>query len=231
MAKLTVEQATYLLAHAFPPEARKDCWGRKFTPAHYSDLACLGVTDAQAERLARILPAIAYYTAQGPGLAVVRKPLAKLEADAHKAAAALRVVLEGRSDAMQESRERLLQALEALHPERCEVDTARVSFFHRYDQREPEALRLLAALQDVEKVAEHAVARMPKSQTRAVAHPYPVALIDAALRVADGPEFKPSASVGSRFRSIAGICYEAALDGDSAEPERAIKAFIRMEPR
>ncbi len=221
---MNAEQAALLLAHALPPEARKDCWQRKFTPAHRSDLAHLGVTDTQAERLARILPAIAYYTAQGPSLAAARTPLVKLAADAHKAAAALRVVLEGRDEAMQESRGRLLQALEALHSERCKVDPARVSFFHRYDHREPEALRMLAALQDVEKAAEHALARMPKAQTRAVAHPYPVALIDAALSV-DGPSVKPSESAGSPFREIAATCYSSA-GVTRGEPLRALRAYL-----
>lgn len=220
---MNAEQAAFLLAHALPPEARKDCWQRKFTRAHRSDLKRLGVTDTQAERLARILPAIAYYGTPGPSLAAARTPLVILAADAHKAAAALRVVLEGRDEAMQESRGRLLQAIESLHPERCEVDPARVSFFHRYDHREPEASRLLAALQDVEKAAEHALARMPKAQTRAVAHPYPVALIDAALSV-DGQPFRVSASAESKFRRVAALCYVAAGHG---EPLRAIRAYLR----
>ena len=220
---MNAEEAKRLLKHALPPDARKRRWQRTFTDEHRNELQPLGVTNAQTERLERILPAIAYYAAQGPSLAAARRPLVKLAADAYKAAAALRVVLEGRDEAMQESRGRLLQALEALHPERCEVDPARVSFFHRYDHREPEALRLLAALQDVEQAAQHAIGRIPKSQTRAVAHRYPVALIDAALSV-DGPAFPVSESESSKFLAVATVCYAAAGHG---EPLRAIRAYLQ----
>jgi len=220
---VTPKRAAFLLKNALPPDARKPCWQRSFTPAHRRELKRLGVTLAQVDRLQRILPAIACYGTAGPSLAAARAPLVKLAADAHKAAAALRVVFEPRDDAMQESRGRLLQSIEAQHPERCEVDPARVSFFHSYDHREPEALRLLAALHDVEQVARLAADGMPKAQTRLVAHPYPVHLIDAALSV-DGPAVPVSASPGCPFIEIATLCYAAAGFG---EPLRAIRACLR----
>ena len=221
---MNAEEATHLLAHALPSPARAARWRRTFTVEHRSELRQLGVTDAQAERLERILPAIAYCAAQGPRLADVRAPLVQLGKDAHKAANALRTLLEARDEARQEGRMRMLETIEALHPERCEVDPARVSFFHSYDHREPEALRMLAALQDLEAVAKRAVERMPKSQTRAVAHHYPVALIDAALSV-DGPAFTVSASAGSAFRDVATVCFATARQGE-AEPLRAIRAYL-----
>ncbi len=223
---MTVQQAQHLLAHALPPDARTDCWRRTFTDAQKRELHRLH-TPAQTERLERILPAIAYYTAQGPRLADARAPLVKLATDAHKAAAALRVLLDASDEAMQESRLRLLESIDAQHPERCPVDPARVSFFHRYDRREPEALRLLATLQDVELAASHAVECMPKEQTRAVAHTFPVELIHAALSV-DGPAVHVSASPACPFIEIATLCYDAAGTGD---PVRAIRAHLRQMQR
>ncbi len=219
---MTVQQAQHLLAHALPPDARKDCWRRTFTDAQKRELHRLQVTPAQVERLERILPAIAYYTAQGPRLADARAPLVKLATDAHKAAAALRVLLDASDEAMQESRLRLLEAIEARHPERCQADPARVSFFHRYDRREPEALRLLATLQDVEQAASHAVEHMPRQQTRRVSPPYPVQLIDAALS-ADGPAVPVSACAGSPFLEVAVLAYDAAGAGD---PLRAVRQYL-----
>ncbi len=221
---MNAEQAAFVLAHVWAPRRVEERWKRTFTDKHHRELKRLGLTDAQVERLERILPAIVYYTAKGPRLADARKPLVKLATDAHKAAAALRVVLEGRDDATQESRGGLLHAIEALHPDRCEVDPARVSSFHPYDHREPEAQRMLAALQDLKAVAEHAVARMPKAQTRAVAHVWPIKLIDAALTAADGPAVPVSASIASTFREVATLCYDAAGHG---EPLRAIRAYLR----
>jgi hypothetical protein len=220
------ERAEFQLAHALPPAARSPCWHRSFDAPQHSELARLGVTTDQKSRLERILPAIAYYTAQGPKLADVRKPLAQLAKDARKAGSALRTLLEAHDEARQEGRLRLLQAIEKLHPERCEVDPGRVSFFNRYDHREPEALRMLAALQDLETVANHAVARMPGAQTRAVAHPYPVGLIDAALVASDGPEFRVSASPGKPFFDVVAACYAAARAANP-EPLLAIRAYLR----
>lgn len=218
------EQAARLLAHALPPSARHPRFARTFTKAQRGDLARLGCTDAQVERLARILPAIARYDAQGPSLAAARAPLRKLAAEAHKAAAALRVVLDAHDEATQESRTRLLQALAALQPARCEADPERTSLRKRHDGREVEARRLLAAVQDVEQAAQHAIECMPTAQSRAVAHPFPVGLIAAALDV-DGPQVPCSASAGSPFRRIASVCYQAA--GVAREPVRAIREHLK----
>jgi len=221
---MDAEQAARVLAHALPPDARKPEWRRTFSTDDRAELTRLEVSDAQADRLERILPAIAYYNAQGPSLSAARAPLSKLSAHANKAAAELRLILTDRRPARQESRGRLLQSLEMLHPERCEVDASRVTVFHPYDHREPEALRLLAALRDLEQAAQHAIARMPRAQTRRVAHAYPVELIDAALS-RDGPAFTPSESAGAAFREIVAVCYEAA--GVKGEPLRAIRSYLR----
>jgi len=221
------ERAEFQLAHALPPAARSPRWHRSFNALQRRELARLGVTTDQKSRLERILPAIAYYTAQGPRLADARKPLAQLAKDARRAGSALRTLLEAHDDeARQESRQRMLEAIENLHPERCEVDPQRVSFFNRYDHREPEALRMLAALQDLETAANHAVARMPEAQTREVAHPYPVGLIEAALVAADGPQFKVSASPGTPFIDVVQACYAAARAANPG-PLRAIRAYLR----
>lgn len=221
---MTPEQAAFLLSHALPPDARKPKWQRAFAGSHRRELTGLDVSTAQVERLERILPAIACYAATGPRLADARAPLVKVGADADKAAKSLRVMLEGAADAMQESRLRFLQAIEALHPERTMVDPQRAGrTFHTYDHREPEALRLLAALQDVVRAAQHAVERMPAEQTRKVAHHYPVALIEAALSL-DGPQFNVSASPASRFFDVVTACYGAAGQG---EPLRAVRAYLQ----
>jgi hypothetical protein len=39
---------------------------------------------------------------------------------------------------------------------------------------------------------------------------------------------KPSSSQGSQFRNIVSVCYEAMTDDPDADPERAIKAFIKQ---
>ncbi|QEE25709.1 hypothetical protein CS053_15255 [Rhodanobacter glycinis] len=221
------ESAESLLAHALPPAARHDRFRRSFDAHHRKELVRFGVTPAQTERLERILPAIAYYTTQGPRLADVNVLLERLAKDAHKASTALRTLLDApeHEQAHDESRLRLFEALLELHPERCEIDPQRVSFFHRYDPREDEARRLLSALADVESAASRACERSSTAeQTRAKSHDYPVGLIDAALSV-DGPQVPPSESVGSAFFEIAGICYAAAR-GASTEPLRAIRAYL-----
>lgn len=219
------EQAEFLLAHALPPAARTARWRRSFTALLRSDLARLGVTTDQQQRLERILPAIAYYAARGPTLTNVRAPLEQVAKGAHRVAQALRTLLEARDEAGQESRMRMLEAIEALHPERCELDPARVSFYERYDHREPEALRMLAALQDLEEAAKHAVARMPESQTHPVAHAYPVRLIDAALVVEGAPIFRVTASDETPFRNVVTACYIAA-GAANTDPLRAIRAYL-----
>ena len=225
---MNAEEAAFLLANALPPSARHPRFRRGFNEAQRNELARLGCTPQQAERLQRILPAIAYYSEAGPALADVRATLAQLGKDAHKATSTLRSLLDAPEHelARDEARLRLLEALAAMHPDRCEVNPQRVSTFHRYDSRLDEARRLLAALADVAAAADHARERMRGApQTRAVAHRYPAALIDAALSV-DGPQVAPSASAGSPFREIAAVCY-AAAGATNADPVRAIRDYLR----
>lgn len=221
------ESAEFLLAHALPPAARHDRFRRSFDAHHRRELVRFGVTPAQRERLERILPAIAYYADQGPGLGDVKKLLERLAKDAHAACTALRTLLDApeHEQAHDEARLRLFEALSELHPGRCEIDPQRVSFFHRYDPREDEARRLLGALADVESAASRARERSPTEQTRARSHAYPVELIDAALSL-DGPQVPPSESVGSPFFEIAGICYAVAR-GSGPAPARAIRTYLQ----
>jgi hypothetical protein len=220
------EEAELLLARALPPPARTGRWRRSFTAHQRRELARLDVTTEQEGRLQRILPAIAFFTTQGPKLADVRAHLMQVRKDAHAAAQALRTLLEGRDDTREEGRIRIFQAIEALHPERCEVDPTQVSVWARYNHREPEAWRMLEALQALEAVAKNAVARMPKSQTRPIAHPYPVSLIKAAMTVPDAPAFRVSASPGTPFRDVVATCY-AAAGAANTDPLRAIRAYLR----
>ena len=215
--------AKHLLAHALPPAARHARFKRTFDLRARSALLNCGCTDVQIERLERILPAIAYYTEAGPKLADVRALLANLAAQAHAADSALRTLLDApeHEGARGEARLRLLEALAKLYPERFEIE--RWSVFSPED----EARRLLAAIADVASAAEHARERMPAAQTRAVAHAYPVALIDAALSL-DGPQVKPSASAGSKFRRIASVCYRAGLGGN-VTPLRAIREYLAAQ--
>lgn len=226
-----VNDNEWLLAHALPPAARTAQWHRSFAKPQQREFERLGVTPDQVRRLERILPGIAYYVAQGPALAKVRAPLVKLAKDAHKVASALRTLLEAHDElyeireTKEESRLRLLQAIEARHPERCEVDPKRVSFFEKYDHREPEALRMLAVLDDLEKAAKHAVERMPKEQTHKAAHAYPVRLIVAALEAGGEAAFLISASPGTPFLDVVAACYAAACP-TSANPLRAVRAYL-----
>ena len=225
---MDAEKAGHLLAH-LPRGAAQARFKRSFDLRARSALLNCGCTDAQIERLERILPGIAYYTEAGPRLVDVRALLANLAAQAHAADSALRMLLDApeQEGARGEARLRLLEGLAKLYPDRCQIDPRRASFFHRYDEREAEARRLLAAIDDVVAAADHARERMPKAQTRAVAHPYPVALIDAAVNL-DGPQVRPSASAASKFRRIADICYTAAL-GSTTTPLRAIREHLAAQ--
>ncbi len=226
---MDTEKAGHLLAYALPPAARHARFRRTFDKRARSALLNCGCNDAQIERLQRILPAIAYYSEAGPRLADVRAMLAGVAAQAHAAARGLRAIMDApeHEEARGEARLRLLEGLAKLYPDRCQIDPRRASFFHRYDEREAEARRLLAAIDDVVAAADHARERMPKAQTRAVAHPYPVALIDAAVNL-DGPQVRPSASAASKFRRIADICYTAAL-GSTTTPLRAIREHLAAQ--
>lgn len=227
---MDAEKARHLLAHALPPDARQERFKRSFDKRAHSALQNCGCNDARIERLQRILPAIAYYHEAGPRLADVREQLADVAARTHAAASSLRALLDvpKHEEASDEARGWLLQALAERHPERCERDPQRVSFHQRHDPREDEARRLLAAIDDVATAAQHAGKRMSKApQTRAVAHGYPVELIDAALSV-DGLTVPVSATKGSMFLRIAGVCYRAAL-GSNATPLRAIRSYLAAQ--
>lgn len=227
---MDADAAKHLLAHALPPAARHERFRRGFDQcARFALLHC-GCNDAQIERLQGILPAIAYYAEAGPKLADVRAHLADAARKARAAASSLRALLDApeHEEARSEARDRLLEALaEVLRPERCQIDPRRVSFFHHYDEREDEARRLLGALADVVAAVDHARERMPNAQTRAVAHWYPLALIDAALSV-DGPSLPPSESAASKFREIAGYCYSAARVANP-DPQAAIRRYLKAQ--
>lgn len=85
------------------------------------------------------------------------------------------------------------------------------------------------------KVVADGIQGMPPGPLRhRSADPYPVELIHDALQTGviaerhePDPEFmRPSASPTSPFRRMIGICYEA-IDAVHADPERAIKAYLK----
>lgn len=113
---------------------------------------------------------------------------------------------------------------------------------------------LTAEVRHIDAIAERALARARKTQTRSrLANTLPIEMIDEAMRdgwamrysgdvsvgwrllaCRDGIDVdaamavKRSSSPGSAYREIMGICYEAARH-PTADPERAIKAFLRHE--
>lgn len=217
---MNAEAAGHLLAHALPPAARHDRFRRNFDRHARGALLDSGCNDAQVERLQRILAAVAYYTTPGPRMAEVRAGLATVEKQAQATASSLRALLDApeHDEAQHEARGWLLHALAVQHAS---------SILH-YAEGEEVGRRLLAAIDEVTAAAEFARERMPKQQTRACAHWYPVALIDAALSV-DGPPVTPSASPGSPFHKIACTCYAAAgMPND--DPLRAIRVYKRQAP-
>ena len=232
---MNAEQAAHLLAHALTEAAKHPRFRRDFTPAQRKELARLGCTPQQVERLQRILPAIAYYAEAGPKLADVRALLANLAAQAHAAESALRTLLDApeHEEARWEARDRLLEALAERHPERCQRDPQRVSFssperYSAHPERMSEARRLVAAIDDVAHAADHARERMRGApQTRMQAYPYAVALLDAALSL-DGATVTPSESAASAFREIVGICCRAARV-KTDDPLRAIRTYLKAQ--
>ncbi len=214
---MNAEQARHLLAQAMLPDGQHARFRRDFTEAQRKELVRLGRTPQQFERLQRILPGIAYYCEAAPRMADVREHLADAAAKAHEAASSLRALLDAPECelARGEARECLLLALAGQRS-------------IRYHEREGEARRLLAAIDDVASAADHARKRMPKAQTRQVAPWYPLALIDAALSV-DGPTVPPSASEALPFREIVGVCYDAARV-ENPDPLRAIRNYLKERP-
>ena len=234
---MDTEKAGHLLAHALTAAAQHARFRRTFDKRARSALLNCGCNDAQIERLQRILAAIAYYSEAGPRLADVRAMLAGVAAQAHAAAGGLRAIMDApeHEEARDEARLRMLEALLELHPERCERDAAKAATIGfgdnprtRYDPRLDEARRLLAAIADVARAADHAREGMRGApQTRKRTEWYPVALIDAGLSVA-GPTVPLSATKDSQFLRIAQVCYAAAL-GSKSKPLRAIRAYLAAQ--
>lgn len=85
------------------------------------------------------------------------------------------------------------------------------------------------------EVVYEAIARLPTGPVRhQAANPYPIELIHRAMQLGSmlsGAEpvparLKPSVSPTSAFRRVVGICYEA-MNEPTADPERALKAFVK----
>ena len=99
------ERADSVLRNALPPSARHRRFARTFSSANLQDLRGMNLTKFQIERLARILPAIAYYIAPGPNVADVRDTLFEL------------------SDSLSVSRDKLEKLLQAPETARCVCKT------------------------------------------------------------------------------------------------------------
>jgi len=99
--------------------------------------------------------------------------------------------------------------------------------------------KTLAQLVATQAVLNHAQAELPEGPRRdPAASAMPVNRIDQALlsgfvkwySTEDAPMphymMKPSASPGSDFREIVGLCYEA-MGRQNSDPERAIRAYVK----
>jgi len=221
-------------------DARDDRYKRAFTTAQRRDLKQrLSVNDKQLQGLEVALRVVAHYTEAGAGLVEVRAPLRTLAKKAKETAMALESLLKAPAteSARSEARLRLLESVDILHPKRAAVDPMKPgsTFFHDYDEREEEAKRIHAIVAELDAIAEHALARMPKAQTHAAAHTHPIWYIHEVLNFGFSSEvplprlpFPASSSKTSNFREIVGICYQAAK-APTSDPERAIKAFIKQQ--
>jgi hypothetical protein len=227
--------------HWLPPVARKDAYKPSFDKNARNELRRLGVTQEQLLRLEPGLRIIKVYTDPIATLAEVRRPLGDLSKSVQRTAQLLDSILTApRHDkARTEAVGRLQNALFEVNPDR---------FIPRPSNPilPSEPLDdifggIRAALIELRQSADMATEQIPRSQSRSVAHSYPIRYIDTALLQGsiathkasglspkDWPEylFNPSASDASNFRQIVSICYEAA-GAANADPLRAIRNYLR----
>lgn len=207
-----------------------------FTPDHIEQLRQFGVTEAQIVRLTEALPDCATYLLRPAPRNDVRDELESLRA---KIECALKAVVRLRNP-------KTLAAREA----RARIDEASwfrgVAAFPGAELADVEA-----ALKAAKSVTSGACVRLPKEPRRyASATPEPVRRLYHALLLGwsddnpapppsptlldmrPGPRpfpFAPSTSPTSAFWGIVCICYNALLGTKDANPERAIKAFVKAE--
>lgn len=201
----------------------------------------LGVLPAQIDALCRALVTVWSCTSQG----AAHRDVAAILRDTEKLASRLSKRLQGRKD----NATAHLSALARIEPIYWKDG--------RVTHKGPNAATYLCPLLDaLASAASEALSKMPKSPMRhRTARPEPVACIADALLTAwptgarvlwtklgaegkgDAPpmakpfprKFRPSASPGSTFWRIVGICYEAV--GANASPERAIKAYMAQRKK
>jgi hypothetical protein len=85
-------------------------------------------------------------------------------------------------------------------------------------------------------VIEKGIADLPPGPVRhRFADPYPIELIHGAIQTgtfkATGDPYahgmSPSVSHTSRFRRVVGVCYEVLLNQPEADPDRALRAYVK----
>ena len=212
-----------------PPSARTEDMRVNFNAVQRQLLARLGVDAEQLKRLEPALSIIKLYTAAPAALNDVRKNLSALLSAVSKSSSLLNSLLQvpPYEEARCEARDRLVSAWFRISPN---IATTEKPLAAEYEQ--------LARLREI---AEHALREIPRSQSRRMSPIYPIEYIDTALlcgfrtthreakRMPPYPFF-PAASESSKFRAVADVCYEAA-GAPSGNPERAIKAYIRINGR
>lgn len=211
-----------------PRPAREDRYRATFPLPTRLDLARIGLSEAQIELLEPALRVIKWANEKAPPISEVRAPLQKLQDQAEAIAETLKAMrnASAKEKALQEARKRIDQA--ALRVSGTETDET----FSLLDQ-------IQQSVSDLVKVSKRATSKLPKDQSRHYAAPYPIAYINDALRIGYQQKmaepgqkgkypFPVSRAARSRFRRIAELCYETAID-ESANPEAAIRNFMKSE--
>lgn len=201
---------------------------RKFSPADRGRLSRLGLVTAQIEHLEAELFWVVHDLQPEPSLTAVRnelkKPLAAIQ-KARKAVSGL-FALEGPI-----ARE-VMHRIDSL--DHILAKDGQGKYLKTPTEVMEQILRDMGTLSAALTVA---LRNLPTAQVRhRKAHPYFIGQLDKALRDGYGAHIagmesppayhpEPSASEGSAYREIMGICYRTA-GHPTEDPERAIKAFI-----
>jgi hypothetical protein len=198
-----------------------------FTADQRKRLLALGLLQSQIDELEAVLPLAAAFIQAPPALADVRDCLVRISGAQKRASKELLRLLDVAPTlpALLEAQYRVLAA-DSLASNRDPGETVRVANY---------------ALFAAGAVFQRALDDLPPPPTQRrhrAASAIPIFQLDAAMlrgfikshgeTARPMPLYAPkrSASPGSQYRRIVGICYEA-MGQRNTDPERAIKAFIR----
>lgn len=200
-----------------------------FTPDQARQLVELGLeSEAQIKALKSALLGVHACLLVPAALTDVRNELTELQAELSTARSKLRHIRRSGSAAAWEAHLRMQQARaqygDPADPERWGDDAQRAE----------------KVISEVLEIVDRAIHDLPAKQRRArTANPEGVRHIHLGLLrgwtevhrgvYAPAFPFKPSSNPTSAFRCIVGICYAAVTGNADADPERAIKAFIKQE--